>query len=101
MLIVSSMGCSDTSTPKNDLALSKFHARMEEVNTSVSNGMSHSQVVAAIGQPFLCDTNGDSVMALFKFTPPVRQHDVMTNGVQVNFHKGIVVGKSPIQGSRQ
>ena len=101
-------GCRDTTQTEKDLPqskvqerMAKFHARMEQVHASVTMGMSYSQVVASIGQPFLSDTNGASVIAIYRFTPPVQYHSVITNGIQVNFHNGVVVSKSPVQGSRQ
>jgi hypothetical protein len=97
VLALGCFGCRDASNPP---PLVDYHARMEQVCVSVSNGMSYAQVVAAIGQPYLADTNGHSVMALFRFTPPARYHEAMTNGVKVDFYDGLVVGKSPMQGSR-
>jgi outer membrane protein assembly factor BamE (lipoprotein component of BamABCDE complex) len=72
-----------------------FVRHMAEIEGSIRVGMLASDVIHALGEPLLWQTNADGVFADYWFQPPTGSFDVLTNGLKITFSNGVVVGKAP------
>jgi hypothetical protein len=72
-----------------------FVKQMTQLNSSITIGMLQADVINALGEPALWDTNADRVVADYRFMPPFVPFDILTNGLRIDFSNGVVVGKSP------
>jgi len=65
ILLLLPMGCS---SPEKRLA--KFSAQIDQIGAAISPGMSYSEVIARVGRPSYCATNGNVLTAVYRFDPP-------------------------------
>ena len=78
---------------------------MEQFNASITVGMTRSNVVMIMGQPYLTDTqswrNKGWVADIYHFDPPVLHFGTVTDGFNIVFSNDIVIKKDPTVGSMQ
>jgi hypothetical protein len=97
------VGCNKPSADyQRAMRLLQFQETMAQVGAVIEPGMQYSDLVKQIGQPFICSTNGDAIMAIYHFDPAIAAYGlILTNGYRVDVSKGIVVTKSTMTGTLQ
>jgi hypothetical protein len=72
-----------------------FVEQIAQIDSWIRPGMLQSDVIRTLGEPLWWTTNVDRVVGEFRFGPPIVPFDVLTNGFQVEFSNGVVLGKTP------
>ncbi len=102
LLIVAAVGCGRSAESEHEAVLLKFSRRVQQVDASISLGMTRSNVITVLGLPAHSDTNcgpyGNWTAEDYYFDPPVHHYSVMMIGLTVGYSNHVVIRKDPIMG---
>jgi len=75
---------------------------ISQIDHSITNGMTQTQVLGLLGQPTMWSTNGIMIDADFEYVRPGRiPYGSITSGFTITFSNGTVLQKSPVISSFQ
>jgi outer membrane protein assembly factor BamE (lipoprotein component of BamABCDE complex) len=94
-------GCRPSAESQKRDLLKAFSKQMEQRSASVALGMTRSDVIAALGEPFFTTNISHQTVDIYTFNPPIRHWGVVTNGFEIFFSNSIVIQKSPIKAISQ
>jgi hypothetical protein len=96
LVILISAGCRPNAKAKHTALLQEFQRQMDDINASLPEGTTYSNLIAKIGQPTFSETNNGYIMVAYVSEPKFSHLESMTNGFEFVFSNNVVVRKFPI-----